>query len=374
MGVTISTHNGSAVARDHNVRNPKVVSKEPHIDPNGIHETWIDVPVRQAYDRLFGQAVAEYNATQSRPERRISSYYNEICKDKKKHPVYEMIIGIYGKNEDGSPICSAEQGKKIMREFVSTWKQRNPNLILIGAYYHADEAGEPHLHLDYIPIAHGYTRGLKTQSGLVRAFEEQGLVKKGKDTAQILWEKQENAHLTALCEAVGLTVDHPLIEGRTHLDTQNFKLQAQAEQLKQEVSRKKAELQEITEQKATDDEIKRFQADEKAIPFSKRVSVDKELLDKVVALARQGLSEQQKNSELMRTTVPLETHKSKLKELNDEISSIKAKSNRIEQAIRNLSLVPTINEEYARILKQEQSRSSEREQQTQQKKKSSPKR
>ena len=34
MGVTISTHNGSAVAREHNIRNPKVVSKEAHIKPN----------------------------------------------------------------------------------------------------------------------------------------------------------------------------------------------------------------------------------------------------------------------------------------------------------------------------------------------------
>ena len=94
MGVTISTHNGSAVAREHNVRNYKVVSKEPHIYLNGLHEACIDEPVRQAYERLFGEAVAEYNAKQSRPERRISSYYNDICKDKKKHPVYEMIIGI----------------------------------------------------------------------------------------------------------------------------------------------------------------------------------------------------------------------------------------------------------------------------------------
>jgi len=51
MGVTISTHNGSAVRREHNIRNEKVVSKEPHIDPNGIHETWIDEPTKER-DRM----------------------------------------------------------------------------------------------------------------------------------------------------------------------------------------------------------------------------------------------------------------------------------------------------------------------------------
>ena len=39
MGVTISTHNGSAVAREHNIRNPKVVSKEAHINPNVYFDT-----------------------------------------------------------------------------------------------------------------------------------------------------------------------------------------------------------------------------------------------------------------------------------------------------------------------------------------------
>ena len=39
MGVTISTHNGSAVAREHNIRNPKVVSKEAHIKPNIYFDT-----------------------------------------------------------------------------------------------------------------------------------------------------------------------------------------------------------------------------------------------------------------------------------------------------------------------------------------------
>lgn len=418
MGVTISTHNGSAVAREHNVRNYKVVSKEPHINLNGLHETWIDEPVRQAYERLFGEAVAEYNSKQSRPERRISSYYNDICRDKKKHPVYEMIIGIYGKNEDGTSICSAEQGKEIMREFVDTWKQRNPNLALIGAYYHADEEGEPHVHLDYIPVAHGYSRGLQTQTGLVKALEEQGITKTGKETAQILWEKQENDYLTALCESAGLTVNHPRAEGRMHLDTHTLKLKTRVEQLEQTVSsydreirqiesktdvattrladinsqitEKNAELQNLSNLKTNIsgmyNEIDSFKADKKSIPFSKRVSVEEKQLDDIIELAKQGLSERTKNYQLlseMRDLIPKEAHKSELKERDDEISSLKdqlntcvSAYNRVKQAVHNLHLGSQINEELRRMQReeQEQSRSSEREQQTQQKKKSSPKR
>lgn len=239
MPVTISTHNGTAVAREHNIRNKKVVSKENHIDPNGIHETWIDEPIRQAYERLFGESVQNYNNKQTRADRKIDSYYNTICKDKKKHPVYEMIIGVYGKSEDSSSICSVEQGKAIMQKFVEDWSRRNPNLELIGAYYHADEDGEPHVHLDYVPVAHGYTRGMETQTGLVKALGEQGFEKNGKATAQIQWEKRENDYLTSLCEDVGLIVTHPQIEGRKHIETQTFKLQKQIEELRKETAKLK---------------------------------------------------------------------------------------------------------------------------------------
>lgn len=283
MVVTISTHNGSTVAREHNIRNPKVVTKEPHINADGRHEVWHDEPVRQAYDRLFGSAVAAYNARQSRPERRITSYYKEVCNDAKKHPVYEMIIGVYGKTEDGSPICSAEQGKEIMQQFVENWKQRNPNLELIGAYYHADEPGaEPHLHLDYIPVAHGYTRGLETQTGLVKALGEQGFEKKGKATAQIQWEKRENDYLTSLCEAVGLRVDHPRQEGRQHLATQELKLQSRVDELERATEQEAARFLEA-DAKATDAEMRAASAEKTAANAEQRTAAAEKKLKEVNA-------------------------------------------------------------------------------------------
>ena len=58
--VTISTHNGSQVARQHNLRNPKVIAKEDHIDPDGHFEVWLDEDPKAAYERLFGEAVRAY--------------------------------------------------------------------------------------------------------------------------------------------------------------------------------------------------------------------------------------------------------------------------------------------------------------------------
>lgn len=221
--VTISTHNGSTVHQAHNIRAEKTVSKEEHIDPNGIHETWIHESERHAYHRLFDESVKTYNEGQKRADRQIKNYYNTVRDDVKKHTSYEMIIGIYGKDENGVYQCSEEQGKEIMKAFVNGWKERNPNLEIIGAYYHADEQGEPHCHIDYIPVAHGYSRGMETQTGLVKALGEMGFEKIGKATAQIQWERRENEYLEKICKERGLEVSHPKQEGREHLATEQYK-------------------------------------------------------------------------------------------------------------------------------------------------------
>lgn len=229
MGVTISTHNGSKVHREHNIRNQKVVSKEEHIDLNGSYEVWHDEKIRDAYERLFGDSVRAYNEKQSRQERKIDSYYKSVCNDAKKHPAYEMIIAVGNKEN----IISSELGKEIMREFVEGWSERNPNLEMIGAYYHADEQGVPHVHIDYIPVAHGYSRGMETQNGLVKALEEQGFVKQGRETAQIRWEHRENAELTAICQSKGIEVVHPKA-GEKHLDVAGYKAKKELELVSEE--------------------------------------------------------------------------------------------------------------------------------------------
>lgn len=217
--VTISTHNGHTAHREHNIRNRKVTDKEAHIDRGGRYEIWHDEKPREAYERIFGEAVKAYNEKQTREDRKITSYYNEVSKDAKKHPVYEMIVGVYGEVDEKTK-------RDILLEFARGWTDRNPNLELIGCYFHADEQGDIHIHIDYVPVAHGYTKGLEIQSGLVKALGEQGFQTRGKhNTAQIQWEKRENDTLDALCRARGLEVDHPMIEGRKHLETDLYKAQ-----------------------------------------------------------------------------------------------------------------------------------------------------
>ncbi len=218
MAFTISTHTGSAVARGHNIRDRRITDKESHIDPDGLHETWRDETERHAYHRLFDKAVEDYNAKQTRADRRIKNYYADVCKDDKKHTAYEMIIAVGSRDNPVDPAT----GKAIMREFVDGWAARNPNMELIGAYYHADEQGVEHTHLDFIPVAHGYKRGMETQTGYAKALDEMGF--HGRRGGAEWWAR-ENQALEDICRAHGLEIEHPERgKGTEHAHTEAYQI------------------------------------------------------------------------------------------------------------------------------------------------------
>lgn len=236
MGKTISTHNGSVANRDHNIRNPYATDKQEHIEKSlqGNNEILHDEKPREAYERIFGKALADYNAKQTREDRKIKSYYNHINADEKKHAVYEMIVQIGDRKDTG---INAPEERACLKEFYEGWKERNPNLECIGAYIHADEKdGTLHMHVDYVPVAHGYQRGLETQNGLVKALQEQGFEKQGKATAQIQWEARENRALEEICRQHGIEVEHPASDKREHMRTEQYKVYAELKDTQKELA------------------------------------------------------------------------------------------------------------------------------------------
>ena len=245
MAFTISTQFGDEVRREHNLRIPEYVLSEDHIDPDGIHEIWIDEPHKEAYARLFGLSIGAYNEKQTRSDRMISDYYERIKADKKKAPVYEVIVQVGGR--DNMP--DTDTSYQIYREFVDGWSERNPNFEIIGAYYHADEEGAPHVHVDFIPVAHGYSKGPSTQTSFKRALKEQGISIGDKTLAPIKFYNKENQVLEEICRGHDLEIIHPKAEKVKHLWTKLYKLQ-------QEVARTNAALE--TSRNELDDALTKF--------------------------------------------------------------------------------------------------------------------
>lgn len=285
---TISFHNGGDMARrDHNIRNRKVTDRQEHIDPNGTYEIWYDEEPRSAYDRIFGDALREYNERQKRPERKIKSYYNHIMKDEKKHAVYEVIISVGSVKNPVDPVI----GKEILRKFCDTWHVRNPNLEKIGCYLHEDEA-TPHVHLSYVPFATGYKNGMYKQNGLVKALGMMGFKKQGKDTAQILWERRECEELERICNEYGIVVEHPLEENRQHLHTEEYKLKQEIKKLETEKVNICQQLDEAHQEvsKCRIDRVTAEQEKEKAIKEAEASKQEVEIANREMDTIRIELS------------------------------------------------------------------------------------
>lgn len=171
--------------------------------------TLIDRDIKQAYNEIFGDALSKYNAKQKRADRKIADYYEHIQKSKNGEKLFYEDIVQWGSKEDFQNSETRERAKQALIKYVEGFEERNPNLKLIGAYIHMDEAS-PHLHLDYTPIAIGYTRGLEVRNSLDKAMKQMGFVPENesrKDNATKMWQQNERAVFADICRGFGLEVE-----------------------------------------------------------------------------------------------------------------------------------------------------------------------
>ena len=168
-----------------------------------------------AYEKCFGQALRDYNASQKRKDRKKDNYLKEIENSgNKEKPFYENVVQI-GKvtdtavvDENGNLTEDAKAAVEVLEKYAQTFQERNPNLYLFNCVMHLDEA-TPHLHMDYIPVAHGYKTGMKTRNSLTKAFQQMGFAKavSKKENETVAWQARERAYLTELCNEHGIEIE-----------------------------------------------------------------------------------------------------------------------------------------------------------------------
>ena len=175
--------------------------------------TLVDKDIKQAYQEIFGEALEKYNAKQKRADRKIEDYCDHIKKSKNGEKLFYEDVVQWGSKEDFQKPETRERAKEALVQYVKGFEERNQNLKLIGAYIHMDEAS-PHLHLDYIPVAKGYTRGLETRNSLDKAMKQMGYQpekESRKNNATKLWKENERSVFGEICRNMGLEVEDRLI-------------------------------------------------------------------------------------------------------------------------------------------------------------------
>ena len=256
---SISLHNGTKWSRQHNVRGSGLAEKEEHIDPNGYHKSFIDKGIRESYNETFGQAVMEYNAKQKRSDRMITDYLTKVKEEhkrtpsKKPHASYEMIVEVG--NRDHHP--SVEESQEVLKSWLEEFQKRNPNVVVFGAYFHADEpeAG-PHMHVDYYFIKRENKRGMSLQVSQNGALNEQGyfpVKEHGKMvTPQTQFIRDSRELLREVAKEKGLAVDEQtkVSAQRSHMETDHFKKVTKLKELDQKVTARQNQLAKLDKEKA----------------------------------------------------------------------------------------------------------------------------
>ncbi len=237
---------------------------------------YIQEPLKDAYEKCFGQALRDYNAAQKRKDRQKDDYLKEIENSgNKEKTFYENIVQIGKKtdtpvtDENGALTEEAKVAMEVLDRYAKTFQERNPNLYLFNCVMHLDEA-TPHLHIDYIPVAHGYKNGMKTRNSLTKAFQQMGFAKavSRKQNETVAWQEREREYLTELCreqrieiEVLGVQRDNlslpeyktamreveELEQQAVTLDRQNEILEQQNDDLAQKTSELCGQVQEMEE-------------------------------------------------------------------------------------------------------------------------------
>ena len=210
--------------------------------------------IREMYAELFGRAIEEYNAKQTRADRKIPDYYEHIKKDARLKPFYEVIVQFGDMETCGLKSGKWEQAKLLLDNYIRGFEKRNPNLKIVNAVMHLDEA-TPHLHIDFVPVAYKLTRGPAVKVSLKNALREQGFTSANRfQNEWAAWEEQERGVMTDILHKHDLCREVKNVR-RSHLTVDEYKDFADKQQKIRNINAHINELKKKNPADLTPDEV-----------------------------------------------------------------------------------------------------------------------
>lgn len=183
---------------NHNAR--KFIADNVDSNRTQYNIEYVNKDIKQVYHELFDDAVASYNAKQTRTDRMINDYYEKIRTGKQEKLFHEVIVQVGNMDDMNCLTVCGDLGKMILDEYMKSFQERNPNLYVFSAHLHMDEQ-TPHLHIDFIPYTTGSKRGLETRVSLKQALKTQGFNGGSRsETEWNQWVQSEKKELAKVME------------------------------------------------------------------------------------------------------------------------------------------------------------------------------
>ncbi len=227
MQRTISAMVGKGSA-NHNSR--KFKAENVDAERSYLNTDYCNESIKKVYHELFDEALARYNAKQTRADRKIENYYEKIRSSKQEKPFHELILQIGDKENMGAESENGQLARQVLDEYYRGFQERNPQLRVFSAHLHLDEA-TPHLHIDFVPFTTGSKRGLDTRVSLKQALVAQGFKGGSRgDTEWSQWVLSEKEQLAAVMEQYGIEWEQKGTHEK-HLSVLDYKKQQRTEEI-----------------------------------------------------------------------------------------------------------------------------------------------
>ena len=300
--------------------------------------------IQEAYKEVFGEALEEYNAKQKRQDRKIKDYYLHVYHSKTLDLQREMIFGL-GNKEDWDKLGyeKKKEAGQLLKEVVEDFiKDKKDHIHVYNAVVHLDEAGAPHAHITFIPLAHGYKNGLRTQPSWTKSLAQMGYQGKGRKPF-MAFRETEVERIGRIAKKYGIErklgetndiADVRMYKKVKELEKQAKAKEAEIEGLEQDYSQKDRELKRQAQEQAQvlDDFNKRLESkvNEKEVELE---LLDSELAEKQAEAQGAGESAQRARQEAQQAQQAKEQAQNEAQNLRADIKRLKAEKKAKEDAI-----------------------------------------
>lgn len=304
------------IAHNNRTMSDKEKELNPHIDESRSSENkyLVEKDIKEVYKEEFGEALEKYNAKQKRNDRKIKDYYKNICASKKTKPQQEMIIQV-GNKDDFSSREDYEKANQILEEWFNGFAERNPNLKVYNAVIHNDEA-TPHLHLNFVPVAEDYKRGLEKQVSFNKAIASQD-ENFNQERPFENWREKEMAVLENLMKERG--IERKLVGTNDYKDVNDYKEKKQLESEIQELeAEKETVLSDLRAFKKPKEIVERIEQSAKSAMFTDKVNLPSSEYKKLIDVAKSSVKIKY-------------TSEKKINAASEEIQNLKASVQRADQ-------------------------------------------
>lgn len=303
--------------------------------------------IQEAYKEVFGEALEEYNAKQKRQDRKIKDYYLHVYHSKTLDLQREMIFGL-GNKEDWDKLGyeKKKEAGQLLKEVVEDFiKDKKDHIHVYNAVVHLDEAGAPHAHITFIPLAHGYKNGLRTQPSWTKSLAQMGYPGKGRKPF-MAFRETEVERIGRIAKKYGIErklgetndiADVRMYKKVKELEKQAKAKEAEIEGLEQDYSQKDRELKRQAQEqaKALDNFNKKLESElnEKEVELE---LLDSELAEKQAEAQGAGESAQRARQEAQQAQQAKEQAEREVQNLRADIERLRADKQAKESTIATI--------------------------------------